>query len=338
MHPRRRVSLSLFATVLACATIATSAPTAAERQAPAPGAASLVTGVVTQRHENAYVKVGNRFYLLGGRGNKPVEIFDPATGTWTKGAFPPVEMHHFQAVDYGGKVYVVGAMTGRYPTEPPLPNIYIYDPATDAWSLGPEVPADRRRGGAGAVVYNGLIYLVAGIRNGHTDGHVAWVDTFDPRTGAWQRLPDAPRPRDHFQAAVIGGKLYAAGGRRSSFATGQTFQLTVPEVDVFDLQTKQWSTLPAAANLPTQRAGCTAVVANGKLLIIGGESAQPLAHADVEAYDPATGRWNKLRPLTLGRHATQGILHDGKIYLAAGSRTQGATELDSQETYTLTTQ
>ena len=82
-------------------------------------------------------------------------------------------MHHFQAVVFDNKIYVVGAMTGAYPKEPPLSHVYIYNPAADAWSQGPEVPVDRRRGGAGAVLYNGEIYLVAGITNGHYDGHVA---------------------------------------------------------------------------------------------------------------------------------------------------------------------
>jgi hypothetical protein len=36
----------------------------------------------------------------------------------------------------------------------------------------------------------------------------------------------------------------------------------------------------------------------------------------------------------MGRHATQAILHDGRIYLASGSRTRGATEVDTQEIYT----
>jgi hypothetical protein len=225
-------------------------------------------------------------------------------------------------------------MTGAYPKEPPLPNIYIYDPAADAWAVGPEMPADRRRGGAGAVVYNDEIYLVAGITNGHYDGHVAWVDAFNPRTGQWRRLPDAPHARDHFHAAMVGDKIYAAGGRRSSAATGQTFQLTVPEVDVFDLKTNRWSTLPQTGNIPTQRAGAGVVVLDGKLVVLGGESGQPLAHEAVEALDPATGRWTVMKPLSMGRHATQAILHDGRVYLASGSRTRGATEVDTQEIYT----
>ena len=292
----------------------------------------------TRRHEAGYVAVGDRFYLIGGRGTnpiKPVEIFDPATGAWTTGATPPVEMHHFQAVEHGGKIYVAGAMTGGFPREPGLPVIHIYDPATDRWTTGPEIPAERRRGGAGVVVHDGQIYIVSGIQLGHWSGHVPWLDAFDPRSGSWRRLPDAPRARDHFQAAVIDGKLYAAGGRRSSASTNQIFELTVAEVDVFDFATGQWSTLPASANIPTPRAGTTVAVVDGRLLVIGGESAtQQPAHAEVEAYDPRTGRWTTLAPLTVGRHATQAVLHRGRLYVAAGSRTRGATEINSQEVYT----
>jgi N-acetylneuraminic acid mutarotase len=161
------------------------------------------------------------------------------------------------------------------------------------------------------------------------------VDAFNPKTGQWRRLPDAPRARDHFHAAIIDNKIYAAGGRRSSAATGQTFELTVPEVDVFNLATNTWSTLPATGNIPTPRAGAAVAVVSGKLVVMGGESGgQQLAHNEVEALDPATGTWTTLAPLSMGRHATQAILHDGRVYLASGSRTRGATEVDTQEIYT----
>ena len=335
MRPTRLAPLALAALIGACAT---SNPV--PRAAPSPGRWEMLQQGErpTRRHENGYVRVGDRFYLVGGRGTnpiKPVEIFDPATGAWSVGAAPPVEMHHFQAVEHGGKIYVVGAMTGGYPREPALPVVHVYDPATDRWSTGPEIPADRRRGGAGAVVHDGQIYVVSGIQIGHWSGHVTWFDAFDPRTGSWRRLPDAPRARDHFQAVVIDGKLYAAGGRRSSASTNQTFELTVPEVDVFDFASGRWTTLPSSANLPTPGAGTTSVVVDGRLLVLGGESAaQQVAHAEVEAYDPLAIRWTTLAPMSVGRHATQAVLYRGKLYIAAGSRTRGATEINSQEVYT----
>ncbi len=298
----------------------------------------------TPRHENAYVAVGDLFYLLGGRGDRPVQVYDPDTQTWETRSTPPFQMHHFQAVTFEGKIYVMGAFTEGFPEEKPIPNIYIYDPATDEWTMGPEIPADRRRGSAGVVVYDDRFYLVCGIRNGHTDGHVAWLDRFDPRTGTWTRLADAPRARDHFQAVVIDGKLYAAAGRRSSYATGQVFQLTEEIVDVYDFSTGTWSSLPLSANLPTERAGTAAVAFQGNLVVLGGESGRrlpedgnegpPSAHSEVEAFDPSTGTWSPMLPMIEGRHGTQAIVHDGKIYIAAGSRTLGGTEINSHEVYT----
>ena len=334
-RPRK---VQLGSSLLAAALLAGCAPRAALPELSAGSGQWRMLSAGEQpmlRHENGYVRVGNRFYLVGGRGMKPVEIFDPATGQWSTGATPPVEMHHFQAVEFDGKIYVVGAMTGGWPAEPPLPDVYIYDPATNRWSKGPAIPADRRRGGAGAVVHGGQIYLVGGIQNGHTDGHVAWVDAFDPRTGAWRRLPDAPRARDHFQVGVIDEKLYVAGGRLSSAVPGQGFSRTVPEVDVFDLRSGTWSTLPSTANLPTPRAGSTTAVLDGHLVVLGGESGtQQPAHAEVEALDPRTGRWIALAPMIQGRHGSQVVVYDGKLYIAAGSRTRGASEINSHEVYT----
>ena len=289
-----------------------------------------------KRHENAYARVGDRFYLIGGRGERPVEICDPATGTWTQGATPPVNMHHFQAVPHEGKIYVLGAFTGGYPDETPIPNVYIYDPATDTWTQGPTIPENRRRGAAGAVAHDGQIYLVGGIQNGHIDGHVRWLDAFDPAAGTWTTLADAPRFRDHVQVAVADGKLYAVGGRRTSQATGEVLELTIPEVDVYDVATDRWTPLPPSGDLPTERAGATTVAVNGHIMVMGGESGtQVPAHAEVEVLDPATGTWQSLAPMNVGRHGTQAIVYGGHVYVATGSRTRGATEINSQERFTL---
>jgi hypothetical protein len=279
-------------------------------------------GAPAARHECAFVESNGRLYLIGGRGDKPVDVYDPHANVWTQGNLPPVELHHFQPVAFDGKIYVLGAMTGKYPHETPLPNVLIYDPKLDRWSEGPEIPADRRRGAAGVALYEDKIYLLAGIQDGHWDGHVAWFDQFDPVSGEWLVLPDAPRPRDHFQAGVINGKLYAAAGRRSSAKTQETFNLTIPEVDVYDFATATWSTL--SANLPTERAGTSTVVAGGRLLVIGGESAaQELAHAEVESYDPAGAVWESLPKLLEGRHGAGAGVLSGAIYTTAGSAGRG---------------
>ncbi|WP_309707204.1 hypothetical protein, partial [Armatimonas sp.] len=86
-------------------------------------------GSCTARHEAAMVAVKGRLYLLGGRGIKPVDEFDPKTSTWRPLARPPLELHHFQAVALKDRIAIVGAMTGGYPHETPIPNIWFFDPA-----------------------------------------------------------------------------------------------------------------------------------------------------------------------------------------------------------------
>lgn len=279
------------------------------------------------RHEAAFVGVDDKYYLLGGRGIKPVDIFDSKTQTWSSGAKPPIEIHHFQPVVYAGEIYLLGAMTGKYPGETPLPGIVIYNPGKDAWRVGAEIPADRRRGGAGSVLYQDKIYLVCGITDGHRGGHVAWLDVYDPATDTWQQLPDAPRTRDHFQAVVKDNKLYALAGRNTVSSTNP-FANTIGEVDVFDLATNTWSTL--SDTLPTLRAGNAALVLGDDILVVGGESKdQTHAHSEVEALAVATGKWRSLDSLSRGRHGTGVVHHAGKLIMSSGCGNHGGSpELD----------
>jgi N-acetylneuraminic acid mutarotase len=293
------------------------------------------TGNPEARHENSFVQVGDKFYLLGGRGIKNVNIYNTKTNTWSAGAKPPVEIHHFQALNYHGLIYVVSAFTGKYPGETPLKNIYIYNPVTDQWITGPEIPAARRRGSAGASIYKDKIYLVAGLTNGHTSGHVKWFDEYDPATNTWKVLPDAPRARDHFHAAVVNDKAYAIAGRLSKSATG-VFANTIAEVDVYDFKSGSWSTLPTPqGNLPTPRAAAAIAVLGNEILAIGGESnTQSAAHNETEALNTTTNTWRRLTPLNQGRHGTQAIVSNGGVYVAAGNKTQGGgNELNSMEVF-----
>jgi len=305
----------------------------------APGNWQMITahGEPLKREDCGFVEVNDRFYLLGGRGIKTVDVFDPATNVWTHKGNTPFEMHHFQAVAYKNKIYVVGGMTGGYPHEKPLEDIYIYDTQTDQWQKGPAMPAGRLRGSGGTVVHKGKIYLVGGIQDGHFEGTVTWMDEFNPETGTWRTMPDVPRGRDHAHAVVIGSKLYFASGRRTSGKTNEVIQLTIPEVDVFDFKTNRWVTLPSTQNLPTLRAGGTAVAFKQMLVVIGGESStQVPSHSEVDAFDTKAGTWIKLPHLVTGRHDTQAIVYKNKIYIAAGAPKRGGG--DDQNTIEVFTQ
>jgi N-acetylneuraminic acid mutarotase len=286
-----------------------------------------------KRHENAMATANGKIYLLGGRGIKPVDEYDPKKDTWRTMSDSPLEMSHFQAVTYKNEIYVLGAFTGGYPHETPIPHIYIFNPVKNEWRKGAEIPKNRLRGAAGAFAMNDKIYLICGIQDGHWDGQVAWFDEYDPATGEWKVLPDAPRPRDHVQVAVVGKKLLVAGGRLSTARINQVINTTIQETDVYDFSTGKWTALPAESNIPTMRAGNTAVAFGDRILVIGGESgSQVAAHNEVEAFNISTNKWEKSPSLHQGRHGTQAVMLNKKIYIAAGSANRGGgPELNDME-------
>jgi hypothetical protein len=56
---------------------------------------------IENRHEACFVMVtspqkGRKAYLVGGRGTKRTDIYDPVARTWSVGATPPIQIHHMQ--------------------------------------------------------------------------------------------------------------------------------------------------------------------------------------------------------------------------------------------------
>jgi len=284
------------------------------------------TGAYLPREECDFVNVKGLFYLIGGRKIQDINVFNPKTLTWTTAAKPPVEMNHFQAVVYKDEIYICGAMMANYPHEKPLDHIYIYNPASDSWRMGAEIPKDRLRGSGGTVIYKNKFYMVCGIQDGHWTGNVAWFDEYDPQTNQWKKLPDAPIARDHFRAAVVGDKLYCIGGGQSNAMEKKLLDKTIDEVDIYDFKTGIWTV--AGAKLPTLRTGVATVVVDNEILVMAGESlAQKVSHNEVEAYNVKTGQFRKLPPLVEGRHAGAALYYDKKIYAVAGVGNSGGSPL-----------
>jgi hypothetical protein len=288
------------------------------------------------RHECSFVQLGDKFYLVGGRDIKPVDQYNPIDSTWTSLNPTPQEFHHFQATEFHGLMYVICAFKGTYPIETGLPFVYIYDPLTDTWVEGMDIPTARLRGSAGVVLRDDKFYVLSGLTNGHQSGWVKWFDEFDPATNIWTTLEDAPNARDHFAAVMAGpDHLVSAGGRRSGDGGG-TWDSVVTKTDIYDFTSNSWNTLSSpAGDIPTPRAGTSAAYLDGEVLIIGGETAtQWPAHDEVEALDPLTGTWRTLDPLNDGRHGTQAIISNDGIYLCAGSGSRGCCpELNDMEAF-----
>lgn len=281
---------------------------------------------VTARHEAGYVTDGDKIYVMGGRGNRPVEVFDAGSDTWDTLAPLPMELHHFQPVLLDGHIYVIGAFTCCYPIEDNVSDIYRLNIQQNEWEIAGSVPAARLRGSTGAVVYDDKIYIVGGNTNGHAGGAVAWLDEYNPATGNWRTLPDAPHARDHFSAAVIDGKLIVSAGRVSN----RSFGGMVAETDVYDFDNGTWET---TSDIPTPRAGATIATSAGNLIVIGGESdTQVPAHDNVEAYQVSTRLWRSLPALRAGRHGGASGVVNNRLHAITGNIFRGGgNEVSSHE-------
>lgn len=117
-------------------------------------------GELVGRHEACFVWHEGRGFLLGGRGSKLVNEFDPNTNTWTSHPGTALDVHHTQCVSMNGKIWFPGAWRGRFPQEANWANMPVYDPALRTWDTTsyPTFAADRMRGSGAAVVYKGKIY------------------------------------------------------------------------------------------------------------------------------------------------------------------------------------
>lgn len=278
------------------------------------------------REECDFIETGGKFYLIGGRGVRNVNVFDPETNTWSIAAKPPMELHHFQAVVYKNEIYLCMAMTDGYPHEKPVDNIYIYNPQTDKWRTGAAIPADRRRGCSGVSIYKNKFYITSGILDGHYTGNVNWFDVYDPETNVWSVLKDAPTARDHFKTAIIGSKLYCIGGVQSNAKEKKGLINTLTNIDIYDLKKSVWTTTTTC--LPTPRAGSGEVVIKKDIVILAGESAaQKVSHNNVEAYNVKTDAFTQWPALVTGTHAGGAIYFKKKIYVAAGVTNSGGSPL-----------
>lgn len=267
----------------------------------------------TPRHESDYIGISNKLYLIGGRKKIPFQVYDASTNTWTEHPGPPIKIHHFQAVKWHDKIYIVGALTGNYSDDPPVPNVYILDIATEEWSVGPEIPQERQRGAASAVVYNDKIYIVGGNTRGHQGGFIPWFDEFDPATGSWTPLADAPIARDHHRAAVVQDKLYVISGRQTNRPVDSVKANTIGQTDVYDFATGQWSVLPN--DIPTPRASF-ALYPHGRELIVAGGEAETGSTGAVEALDVIDGTWRTLPSLVIPRLSPGGAAFSNRLFVA----------------------
>jgi len=152
-----------------------------------------------------------RIYVIGGSSSVPsggtailaLEVYEPATDTWTrKGDIPARRGAGFSSV-VDGKIYAFGGYEG-------LGKVHEYDPVTDTWIQKADMPT--RRCGLSTSVLDGKIYAIGGHPGFSPYTGLATVEVYDPATDTWTTGPDMPTGRCGVRTSVVDGKIYAFGG------------------------------------------------------------------------------------------------------------------------------
>lgn len=175
-----------------------------------------------------------------------------------------------------------------------------------------------------AVTYRGDVYVHGGYGGelGLADP-IGVLQRYDPERNRWRRLASSPTPRAAHAAAVLGGKLYVAGGAND---TG-----SLSSLEAYDFERRRWSRGPS---FPGPRRNHTAGVAGGGFFyVLAGRDAGNLA--DAERYDPRRRRWEKLPPLRTPRGGIAAVrLRDGRIVVFGGERLEpGGTTIPEVELF-----
>lgn len=255
-----------------------------------------VAGMDMPRDDFGMAIVDGKLWVLGGmtgeRGNKldSIEIYDPATDTWTYGPRMPVGRSSHRSVAIGRTIYSFGGSSSE--------RSYIsladaLETTTGQWR--DLAPMPTARFGHAVVEVGGRIYTIGG-HNGSKG--VAVVEVYDPATNSWSNAAPLPTARYNLQAVVFQGKIYTLGGWFND-APSQI-------VEIYDPATDSWATGPAM-NAAMSNFGAT--VSDGRI--------HAMHHTDHQVFDPAANRWIAGEPMPTTRHG-QGVIALGEAVYAIG--------------------
>jgi N-acetylneuraminic acid mutarotase len=154
---------------------------------------------------------GGQIYVIGGRMGvgflATVEVYDPATHTWSTAPSLPAACEAPGIGLVGDEIYVAGGLETGHATTSAL---RIFNPAQGTWRAGPSMPTARAFV-ASAVLQEQLV-IPGGWAVYPGQIPLAEVEAYDLETESWSTLAPMPVPRTEASAAVLQGILYVMGG------------------------------------------------------------------------------------------------------------------------------
>jgi Galactose oxidase, central domain/Kelch motif len=234
-----------------------------------------------------------------------------APARWVTLAPSLLQRGEVSAARVGHAIYVVGGFGANSMSTAAVER---FDLSHRTWTLSLSLPHPLNH--MSAIGYHGSLYVVGGYSQpGDTSaGAVRDFWRFDPTADIWRALPPAPIARAAAGAAVLGHRLYVAGGRSDT-------STTIATTAIYDFDTGRWSLGPP---LHHAREHVAAVAAGGAVWLLGGRALGQGNFADVERLRPGARSWQRMRPMPIPRSSFQAVDAAGTVVVVGGEG-NGAT-------------
>ena len=269
------------------------------------------------RMESGRVVVDGKIYLFGGltdsslNATTRVDVYDPASDSWTQLSDMPDEITHAIPVVDGNTVWIVGGFYGDHPGAA-ANDVWMYDIRSNTWSQGTDLP-ELRAGGGTAIIGRELHYFGGYASDRQTNEPDHWVLDLDNPV-AWTTAADMPSPRGHLGVAVLDGKIYAIGGQVGHDGTNSQSEL----VHAYDPTTDTWTQVASLPFARSHHEGGT-FVQDGHIIVAGGQTNTIGNTDDVSAYDPTTDTWKTLPTLPVGLNSVASAVINNQFYVLTGT-------------------
>jgi hypothetical protein len=264
--------------------------------------------------------VNGNLYLFGGfngvfQPQKNVYKFNGSS--WTRMNDSPVAFTHVGSTEVDGKVWIAGGYIGKSTGGQTFgtTDVRVYDPSNDSWSMGPSLPSTRASGNLQKV--GRQLYFFGGeVANRTSDSTTLWTLDLDNQSAGWVAKASMPMARNHVPAVVSNGKIIVLGGQ-TGFDGGLVAH---NEIQIYDPVANSWSV--SSKTLPGNRSHTVSatLLYQGKIIMIGGESAHDVPQNNVWSIDASTLVTTALNTFPDARFSVAAGIVNGKLYAIGGYR------------------
>jgi N-acetylneuraminic acid mutarotase len=174
-------------------------------EAVAAGGAALVNG---QLHYFGGIKSDSRYIDYDTHYVLDLNNLDAG---WQAASAMPNPRDHFSTVTVAGKVYILGGEIGHDQLHDQQYEVDIYDPASDTWTRGADMPVARSHAESSTFVTDDGKIVIGG---GQIDDFKAAGSIFkyDPASDRWTELAPLPIPLEGVDLQQVGSKLIVSMG------------------------------------------------------------------------------------------------------------------------------